>query len=631
MKPGSWGCFRAAVLLALALVAGAADAQAAAPAPTQAQLAGIFKPQGAELVADQQGALLSADVRGKPVELPYTSETGSHWFRIEFEVSAPPAESWAVYLPYFYGGGELRLNGVPLARIASSGAGITVRWERPYLVPIPDSLLKTGSNILMVRPDGAPVSKLVRMTAPEIGAQSRLVPGYERRSFLVRTMPQFTVLACLVVAALVLSIWLRRREESLYGLFGLAALLWGARTVTFVVESLPTQWWPAWRMLYHSATGGFIVVLMVFSLRLAGSRHRWLEWSLFGFWLLGPVGFILSGGNETLLGRIWSGGLIPIGLGILVMSAVAAWRQRTVNMTALTVAIALAVAAGVNDYLLASNSPLLHGLAPKWTAQRIFLLHYAADALLLVMGAILSTRFITALQDRAQLNQTLESRVADRELALGQNYTRMAGLERQHAADEERQRIMRDLHDGLGSQLFLTLARVEASDIGQEGIAQALRDCIADMRLALEALSPNGNDFLQAWSNFRFRWEHQLDTIGIRSSWPTETEDEVLDLSPHAGLQLLRIAQEALTNVLKHAQASQVEISLRQAHGQVQLRVSDDGIGMARSGRPGRGLANMRTRAAHLGGRFDLEATGRGTRLQLSFPPPTLSQPAVLA
>ncbi len=631
MKPGSWGCCRGAVLLALALVASTTSGQSPGPTQPPAQVAGIFKPLAAELLPDQQGAPLPADLRGQPVELPYVSETGTPWFRIEFKVPDPPAESWAVYLPYFYGGGELRLNGVPLARIASSGDGITVRWERPFLLPIPDSLLKTGSNILMVRPEGAPVNARVRMTAPEIGAQSLLVPGYERRSFLVRTMPQFAVLACLVVGILALSIWLRRREESLYGLFGLAALLWGVRTLTFVVESLPTQLWPAWRMLYHSATGGFIVVLMVFSLRLAGSGRRWLEWSLFGFWLLGPVGFIVSGGNETLLGRVWSGGLIPIGLGILVMSAVAAWRQRTANMTALSVAIALAVAAGVNDYLLAANSPLLHSLAPQWTAQRIYLLHYAADALLLVMGAILSTRFISALQDLAQLNQTLESRVADRELALGQNYTRMAGLERQHAADEERQRIMRDLHDGLGSQLFLTLARVEASDIGQEGIAQALRDCIADMRLALEALNPNGNDFLQAWSNFRFRWEQQLGSIGIRSSWPTEIEGEVLELPPHAGLQLLRIAQEALTNVLKHAQASQVEVSLRQAQGQVHLHVSDDGVGMAPAGRPGRGLANMRTRAAHLGGNFDLAATGQGTRLQLSFPPPPLSQPAALA
>ena len=69
----------------------------------------------------------------------------------------------------------------------------------------------------------------------------------------------------------------RRRQEVLYGLFGLAALLWALRTLTFVFDSMPAQLWPLWRLLYHATTGGFIMVMTLFALargRLVPARHR---------------------------------------------------------------------------------------------------------------------------------------------------------------------------------------------------------------------------------------------------------------------------------------------------------------------------------------------------------------------
>ena len=158
---------------------------------------------------------------------------------------------------------------------------------------------------------------------------------------------------------------------------------------------------------------------------------------------------------------------------------------------------------------------------------------------------------------------------------------------------------MRDLHDGLGSQLFVTLSRVEMGEIEHSAIVQALRDCIADMRLALEASSPDSNNFLEAWGNFRFRWESQLAAAGLQSIWEVEAHNDVIELAPHAGLQLPRIAQEALTNVLKHAVAHDVQIRLNNREGTVRLAVSDDGRGLGLvDGRTGRGLANMRARPA---------------------------------
>ena len=94
-----------------------------------------------------------------------------------------------------------------------------------------------------------------------------------------------------------------------------------------------------------------------------------------------------------------------------------------------------------------------------------------SNTLLLAMGALLTARFIQTLSSLEDLNRTLETRVADRERALAANYERLAALEREHAASEERQLIMRDLHDGLGSQLFTSLSRVERGDMDDGQIA----------------------------------------------------------------------------------------------------------------------------------------------------------------
>jgi signal transduction histidine kinase len=85
-------------------------------------------------------------------------------------------------------------------------------------------------------------------------------------------------------------------------------------------------------------------------------------------------------------------------------------------------------------------------------------------------------------------------------------------------------------------------------------------------------------------------------------------------------MALFRIAEEALNNTLKHAHASTVQVLLRAENGQVELEIVDNGRGFDPDGKPqgGMGLANMRERAAALGGRLELtSAAGQGTRVSL--------------
>ncbi len=620
MKPGRWACCdrpligAALALLALCLASCTVD-------PHRRGAAALIEPAQAEVVVSSALVPPGDDAAWSTVALPDRRGVVTAWYRVAFDVPVSRADSWAVYLPYLYGGGSVLLNGVPVEQIAAATPQRHVRWERPHLVALPDSVLHGGRNLLHLRLEPASLPSGTRLPALSIGAHADLLPVHERRQFWVHTMPQFTAIACAVVGAFVLFIWLRKREEVLYGLFAGATLFWGFRTLTFVVEVLPEAWWPTWRLLYHSANGGFVILMTLFTLRLAGWQRPWVERGLLLYWLLGPAAYLISGGSESLAGRLWIGGMIPVALSMVALTVAAAWRQRTRTMTALMLSVALGVAAGVHDYALAWDFAVLRQLAPGWLAHRVFLLHFGANLLLLVMGTVLTTRFLGAMRDLEELNRTLEQRVAAREHELALNYERLSKLERVQAAADERAHIMRDMHDGLGSTLFTSLSRVERDQMSTDEVADALRACIAEMRLALEAMAPEDHDFLGAFGSFRFRWEALLQARGIRSQWSVDVPDERLDLAPNQALQLLRVLQEALTNALKHAGATQIDITLHVVDGRVLAAVADNGRGLQpQSDRPGRGLLNMRSRAQRLGGALLVDSQPGRTRIALDMP-----------
>jgi signal transduction histidine kinase len=545
------------------------------------------------------------------------------WYRIGFDHPGDPARQaqWAVYVPYFYDGGELWLNGTLLAGVPENTERVYARTYRPQMAVLPAPLLRPGRNELAIRV-AAPKGYPLRFPRVAVGPQAEIQPLHDRRLFWTRTVPELTVLVSVLVAGFVVFIWWRRRNEVLYGLFGLAAALWATRTMTFLIDAMPMTQWQWWRVIYHGATGGFVIVMAVFTLRYTGIRRPGLERALVAYWLLGPLSFALGGfAAEPYVARYWLGGMVGVGLLIIATSIRYARRRGTLTSAALSAVMVFAVLVGVHDYLLTWDPRLVGRILPQWVGHRIHLLHYGSNMLLLAMAALLTARFLRTLSSLEDLNRTLETRVADRERALAANYERLAALEREHAALEERQLIMRDLHDGLGSQLFTSLSRVERGDMDDGQIATALRGCIADMRLALDALASDEHNLGAALGNFMFRWETQLIAAGVRPRWDIDLPDDAMTLSPHAALQLLRVAQEALTNVLKHARATRVEVRLRQHGDMLEMEIEDDGRGLAAGPqRQGHGLGNMRSRAQRLGGALEVRSGPAGTCVVLRLP-----------
>jgi signal transduction histidine kinase len=194
---------------------------------------------------------------------------------------------------------------------------------------------------------------------------------------------------------------------------------------------------------------------------------------------------------------------------------------------------------------------------------------------------------------------------------------------RDRAIEDERQRIMLDMHDGLGSQLLSSLARVERGAMAQRDMAEALRHCIAEMRLALDALAPSDeDDFRAAFGNFRYRWDAQLGDAGVQATWALDTPEHGWQVPAHRRLDLLRVLQEALTNVVKHARARRVQVDVACPSGGLRVEIRDDGRGFdPASGRTGHGLRSMHARAQRLGAALTIAPASPGTHVVLQFGP----------
>ncbi|WP_326541594.1 sensor histidine kinase [Pseudorhodoferax sp.] len=615
MKLRSWACCSVLVLAGW-LLAGLAQAQALEP--TEAQLLRVADAQPPD----------PGDPRWQTVALPDAQPAPAVWYQLAFTLPADaaqqlPQDAWMLYLPYFYGGGSVWLNGRLVGAVPETTAQTRVRWQRPHLLALPPSLLRSGANRLQLRVAASQAPAAAMLPRLVLGPQSALQAQFDLRLFFVRTVPVITVVVSLMAGLFALYIWLRRPQETLYAIAGLVGVVWALRTTTFVFDMLPAWAWPLWRLMYHASNGGFIILLALFALHLARWQPRWLVRGLVGWWALGPLVYLLGGassGAEQWVARWWVVGLIPIGVMGVLVAVLAAWRRPSAERALIALVFVLTLLSGVHDTLMAWQSPWLVALLPQWSAHRFFLLHYGANLLLLTMGGLITLRYVRNLRALEESHRTLEVRVAQREGEIAASYARIAALQREQAATDERQRIMQDLHDGLGAQLFTSLLRAERGALDAPQMSGVLRAAIDEMRVALDALGSDDGDFAAAWTDFRFRWDARLREAGLAARWRQELPDAALALPPHSTLQVLRIAQEALTNVLKHARARAVEVTLAWRGGLLQLEVADDGVGLLAPGGAGHGLANMHARAARLGGRLEQLPRPRGCCWRLELP-----------
>jgi len=208
---------------------------------------------------------------------------------------------------------------------------------------------------------------------------------------------------------------------------------------------------------------------------------------------------------------------------------------------------------------------------------------------------------------------------------------RIESLERVSIVNAERERIARDLHDGAIQKVYTAGLLVRSisklaepqSEISQrtERAVEALSDAVAELRINLEALHKETSVPVQPLVNL-------LNSVAVNPHYTAMLNIKLdtniqpdFSLSPVQSGHVMAVVNEAMANILRHAQSRQVHIHAEGNDGVLRIAIHDDGIGFTLDSSTGYGLRNMRDRAHLLNGTLEIDTKpGKGTVITLEIP-----------
>jgi signal transduction histidine kinase len=630
-----WAC----ALPAVAAPPGpAADPTPATRAPTGAALPPELALAGADFLSrDTAQPPASGDPAWQAVRLPHVwngeqQAARGGWYRLRFD--APPdwfatPKALALYLPQAHVNAEVWLNGTLLGDGGRLDDPMTFHWNHPFLFAMPRAALRPAGNEVWVRLRA--VGGFGLLAPLTLGPERVLHKAWESRRFW---QAEIHGVLCLVLGTLALAslaLWNGRRHDTQYLWLGISCAAWSAFALflygqDFWVDPLVMQW------LAHAGTNWWVTALVHYVHRQTRGPRVGLERGL----VVLTLAFNVATAVLPPLVRVHLFSLIHVLLLVaLAYLVVHAWRHGRRTGTRAPRALALlclaVLLAGLHDVVI--TMPVQWSSAAfveELSTYRFYLTPFGAPIASLLLGVHLARRFVVTLREVESLNGDLARRIEAARADLAQHYEGRSRLEQAQAASRERERIVREMHDGIGGQLMTVLRGVERGAFSQERVAEVLQDSLDDLRLLIDA-SAASSRLLPALAAWRHRWDPRLEALGLELRWSVDESLGELELPPNAVLQIMRLLQEAVINALKHAGAQTVAVEARHHGGRLVLTVRDDGQGLdaarleaARADGTGHhGLRSMQARATAIGADLHLgNDPGGGAVVRLSMPLP---------
>jgi signal transduction histidine kinase len=545
-------------------------------------------------------------------DLEYPGRDGRALYRIALP---PRTSSEPMALLFSRVGNQVlvQVNGVTVQRLGTLGEPRFNAAKTAYLVTVPAALLHAD------RPNELTVEVTIQrqrwggLSLVRYGPQAEVEPVYaEHRRWRHFASVIFAV-SLTVMGGLAGGLWWRQRD-ALYGCFSAAAFLGVVRNLDQVWPDVPVPW-PLWGAFAAVCYACHLALICRFALLALGEAPAWTGRAIYTAMGLSSLLAVLS--FALAIPVLWTVGLavlVPVGVGSLLIIVRAVLRGRGRFGWVLVIAASIAVAAGIYDlgFIRASHS----------TGLRFSVMQHAIFAFVLIMAGLVAERYSRSVADYRALNASLAQRVAEREQQLHEAFGALQVQQQEQAVLTERQRIMREIHDGVGSQLVGLLSMVSQRDTDPAVLEDHVKQALDEMRMAVDSLQPVHGDLIAVLATLRYRLHPRLQAAGVQVRWDVSQLPQLPQLSPQSVLQVQRILLEGFTNVLKHARATEVAVQARWEDEAVVLSLTDNGVGLpdAPSG-GGHGVANMQSRAASIGATLHVEpAEGGGTRVALHWP-----------
>ena len=551
-----------------------------------------------------------------------SGRSGVLWYRLMLTPTqtgaAPDNTLYGLYVERACSVMQLRLNGRLIHDGGHFEEPVTHNCDRPQLVPVPAALLDADHNTLDFRVKGYPVEVLSSrqraggLSAVAFGPYDLVAAQHARRLLLAIRLPEVLSGALLLMGSFMFVLGWFNRAQSYLAYFGALMMGWSLLLARRWASDLPFDNGDI-ELALASLMGLLTLAAVQFLMRYAGRRQPWLDRALPAQCLLMPASLLAAGPTNLYQAcGLWS---VLLGAQIAVASGfylVQAWRQQSRQfwpMVALLGLLALALSLGHAAHALALDACIadVAALAPA--------LGFLALGLRLVQQY--GRAFQSVEQNRAEL--ALRVREATRQIEL--NFTQLSELKVEQVTDRERKRIAADLHDDLGAKL---LTIVHTSD--SERISGLAREALEEMRLSVRGISGKPVKLVDAIADWRAEVISRLMQSGVEGLWSSPGDEDLSPtLSARAFVQTTRILREAVSNIIKHSDASQCSVRCLIASGDFQLVIQDNGKGIP--GGPesrldkGHGMASMKGRAKQLQGQCLVESgPGYGTVIRLTLP-----------
>ena len=564
----------------------------------------------------------------QPVRLPdewrrsRPGVSGEGWYRIGVDLPSAPTRAQALEVPHVRADAiNIYVNRTLIGRSQDivAGSSILGALDTPVFLPFPSFLLHAGHNLLFFHMKAAAhplnVDGLSRVTFGDARpvrkeAAIRSEWGfYAGRSFLAMALG---------AGLITLFVWFAHRRDRLMFWFAIACLSWAlAGGMWNALRWFQTPFYPA-LLLYM--TYGLVVPAVVLSLRTVDLKWPRFEALLWIFVLAEITYPYWLDRSNNLLRLGWdlaNTALLLVGVGIILYGA-----RRPLRWS-----VKLEILA-----LLAMAACMFHEGARflGWVdLESPVLRPYHVPIMLLAIGLAVFERHLDAMRKLEGMNTELERRVAEKGRELAAYHVEREEVLRQQALASERQRILADMHDGLGATLVGLLRYAQSDGIDRRSLELRVKEALQELRIAVDALEPAEGDLASVLGKLRYRLEPFLAPAGVRLSWDVGDLPQVEGLEPAAVFAIQRILLQAFANSLQHSGAREIRVAARANGGDIEVKVEDDGCGFDHAVRGGGfGLGNMRARAAALGATLDIEPRpGGGTTVRLAVPR-RLAQPA---
>ena len=541
---------------------------------------------------------------------------GVVWYRLRWNQTSAdqPAGLLVDYVNFAY---ALYVNGSLVYRDTHLTEPLSRTWIGPQYFLLDRPLLRQGQNTLLVRVSGLAAYQPGLGTVT-VGNPAVVLAKQRRGEFWRYNVQLFDQAVSLVFGGLFFILWLLRRKDAYYGWYAVCTAFWSCYSFNYIARSP----WPfhnshVWEALNAAFYVASTVTFAIFLLRYAGRRWPRSERAMLA---LSVAVFVAALCCPEWVGShrdgVFAGGCGIYYVAIFSFMGFAVRHPRT-DHYALAGSLLIPFFVSLHDMLLLFTV----------IQSDNYLMAVTSPLTIIGMGSALAYRFAVAMRRAENFNVELRREVDAATHRLTETLQREHDLALNNARIGERLNLVRDLHDGFGGSLVSAITALEdpRRALVPAQVVGTLKELRDDLRLIIDTTTQERDaDLAGLLAPLRHRWSQRLDAIGIDSRWTVEGVDH-LSLGTMRALELLRFLQEALTNVLKHSGATQVQVGIRREGDVLGVMVRDDGRGFDPDGPASRGagLPSLRARAGRLGATLQLTSSpGHGTHLSFDAPLP---------